>query len=121
MHLKIIYILSLYQSPLFENFLGKDPIDQAVLALGTTFWRRNCDYVFWIATHIGITKIDGKREVCNDLARNASITVGYLGPTHGFSNFHFSLRQRVPMMLCMPFLDCRNVNHLQLMNLAFRM
>ena len=96
-------------------------LDQAVLALGTTFWRRNCDYVFWIATHIGITKIDGKREVCNDLARNASITVGYLGPTHGFSNFHFSLRQRVPMMLCMPFLDCRNVNHLQLMNLAFRM
>ncbi len=42
-------------------------IDQAVLALGTTLRRRNRDYVFWIAICIVVTKIDGKRDACNDL------------------------------------------------------
>jgi hypothetical protein len=43
------------------------PVDQAVLALGTTSRRRNQDYVFWIAVCIVVTKIDGKRGACNDL------------------------------------------------------
>ena len=48
-------------------------LDLAVLDTGTTCWQRKCDYVLWIATHIGITKIDCKQKVSYDLARKVSI------------------------------------------------
>ena len=59
-------------------------------------------------------KIDGKWEVCNDLARNVSITIGYLGPTRGFHDFHFFFRPQLPVLFFMPFLDWRNMNRMKI-------
>ena len=36
-------------------------IDQAILALSTTWKRRNQDYVFFVALDVTIMSIDGKR------------------------------------------------------------
>ena len=79
------------------------------MVLGTTLRRSNRDYDCWIAIYIGVTKIDGKREVFSDLA------VGYLSLTHGFLYVHYFLTQRTPVPPFMLLLDCKVTYRTELM------